>query len=245
MKTLILSDIHANAPALKAVLKAAPPCDRIVFLGDLANYGPYPRECVDILWKYDPICIMGNHDKEISYGEFEHPWNEWSHRQLNSAQLEWIKSFKEFCLLDGHILLIHGGTDVAYDILPNTPDPDIKKAFKNHLIPEVDQVWYGHYHYQIDRTVDGVEYHCIRPVGQHRDGDPQTGYSVYEDGVLTHFRLEYAVDETVEGIKKLDVFETERDKALFIDFLQKADSDELLKKDKEQMKTNEKRCCKN
>ena len=70
MKTLVLSDIHANEPALRAVLDAAGECERIVFLGDLANFGPHPSECVDLLMKYDPICIMGNHDELIRLGGF-------------------------------------------------------------------------------------------------------------------------------------------------------------------------------
>ena len=49
MKMLILSDIHANLPALLAVLEAAGKCDKIIFLGDLANFGPHPSECVEML----------------------------------------------------------------------------------------------------------------------------------------------------------------------------------------------------
>jgi hypothetical protein len=46
MKLLVVSDIHANWPALRAILEAEPDTDRAVCLGDLVNYGPHPAECV-------------------------------------------------------------------------------------------------------------------------------------------------------------------------------------------------------
>lgn len=199
------------------------PCDRIVFLGDLANFGPYPSECVDILSEYDPIRIMGNHDKYIVSDNPSHKWDAWSKRQLSLSQQEWIRGFYASFILDGHILLVHNGIDVKFDILPETSDEDIKKEFEALLTPDIDQVWFGHYHYQIDRVIDGVEYHCIRPVGQHRDKDTRTGYSVYEDGVLTHHRVEYELSETVQGVKNLEVFKNREEKERFIAFLESAD----------------------
>ena len=67
MKYLVLSDVHANLYALQAVLADVKQFDQIIFLGDLANFGPHPGECVDLLREYSPICIMGNHDKKIAY----------------------------------------------------------------------------------------------------------------------------------------------------------------------------------
>jgi predicted phosphodiesterase len=46
MKLFIVSDIHANWPAVRADLKAEPNPDRILCLGDLVNYDPQPAECV-------------------------------------------------------------------------------------------------------------------------------------------------------------------------------------------------------
>jgi hypothetical protein len=46
MKLPIVSDIHGNWPALRAVMEAEPDADRTLCLGDLVNYGPQPTECV-------------------------------------------------------------------------------------------------------------------------------------------------------------------------------------------------------
>jgi len=240
LKTLVLSDIHANKLALKAVIQDAGPCDRIVFLGDLANFGPHPSQCVDILKKLNPICIMGNHDEQIVSENPRNFWDKWSRQQLSDSQLRWMSEFDNSYVLDGHILLVHGSYSVEYDILPNTPDKDIKTAFKHLLTPEIDQVWFGHYHYQVDRTIDNVEYHCIRPVGHHRDKDTRASYYIYENGILTQYRVEYELSKTIDDFNKIDAFTDLKLKAQFVELLRNAFQEDLLVKDLKQMALNEK-----
>jgi hypothetical protein len=67
MNLLIISDIHGNWPALRAVLEAEPDVDRTLCLGDLVGYGPQPFECV--AWAKGILppewIIQGNHDLAI------------------------------------------------------------------------------------------------------------------------------------------------------------------------------------
>lgn len=239
MRTIILADIHANETALRAVLDDAGKFDRMVFLGDLVNFGPHPIECVEILKQYNPICVIGNHDEQITSDEPKNFWDKWSKQQLSKSQQEWIRGFEDLMVLDGHILLVHGAYSVDYDILPNTPDEDIKRAFADMLKPGIDQVWFGHYHYQIDREIDGVEYHCIRPVGHHRDKDTRASYYIYENETLTQYRVEYNVEKTIEDIHNSGVLgESEQ---VFIDLLRNAFHQEALKKDLKQMEINAKK----
>lgn len=239
MKTLILSDIHANLPALQAVLNDAGVCDRLVFLGDLANFGPHPAECVELLRQYDPICIMGNHDQQIASecpGNF---WDKWSRKMLTQEQLDWIGGFEESRVIDGHILAIHGIYTVPYDILPNTPDEEVEAAFRDIIMPGIDEVWFGHYHYQIDRVINGVTYRCIRPVGHHRDKDTRASYYGYEDGELRQKRVAYDLNKTIADFKCIDAFGDDERKQQFVDLLRNAYSEKLLKKDIAQMKAND------
>ena len=48
MKLAVLSDVHANLEAFRAILDLvrAEGADRVVCLGDLVGYGPEPNECV-------------------------------------------------------------------------------------------------------------------------------------------------------------------------------------------------------
>lgn len=63
---LVLSDIHANQVALRAVLAEADregPYDIMLNAGDLIGYGPNPNECVDAVRERDFVSVLGNHDR--------------------------------------------------------------------------------------------------------------------------------------------------------------------------------------
>lgn len=66
MRTLILSDIHANLTAFQAVLKTAGTVDQVWFLGDVAGYGPDLNECIELLASQPNLqALMGNHDAAL------------------------------------------------------------------------------------------------------------------------------------------------------------------------------------
>ena len=69
MPTALISDIHANAEALRAVLADldARGIERIICLGDIIGYGPDPLECVDLVRKRCAWSLMGNHDFAVLY----------------------------------------------------------------------------------------------------------------------------------------------------------------------------------
>ena len=236
MKTLILADIHANLPAFKAVLDDAGSWDRLLFLGDLANFGPCPSECVDLLRSLDSINIMGNHDFFICGAwEKRNFFDEWSRAQLSEDQLNYLKSFDDKRVL-GDILAIHGAYDVDYKILPGIPADQVEKAFEKQLTPEIRQVYFGHYHYQMDVEYNGVKYHSIRAVGHHRDRDVRASYSVLEDGILTHHRVEYDIEETLHYASRITGW-SETFKGWWIELLQTAYQEDILKGETEKMKS--------
>jgi len=65
MRLLVVSDVHANAPAFEAVVRDAEKhgFDAAVFLGDLVGYHPFPNECAALLERLAPVAmLLGNHD---------------------------------------------------------------------------------------------------------------------------------------------------------------------------------------
>ena len=64
MRYAIISDIHGNLAALEKVLERIDreKCDKIVCLGDIVGYGPFPNECVALVKKNCDFCLIGNHD---------------------------------------------------------------------------------------------------------------------------------------------------------------------------------------
>ena len=70
MPTAIISDIHGNAVALRAVLEdidARDDIERTICLGDIIGYGPSPLECVDLVNESCEWSLMGNHDFGVLY----------------------------------------------------------------------------------------------------------------------------------------------------------------------------------
>ena len=69
VSTAVISDIHGNAVALRAVLQDIRDrgVEKIVCLGDIIGYGPDPIECVDLVREHCAWAIMGNHDFGVLY----------------------------------------------------------------------------------------------------------------------------------------------------------------------------------
>jgi diadenosine tetraphosphatase ApaH/serine/threonine PP2A family protein phosphatase len=67
--TAVISDIHANAAALRAVLADIDgrKLGRIICLGDIIGYGPDPLECVDLVAERCEWSLLGNHDYAVLY----------------------------------------------------------------------------------------------------------------------------------------------------------------------------------
>jgi predicted phosphodiesterase len=68
MRIAIITDIHGNLPALRAVLGAieAEGVDRTVCLGDIVGYGAFPAECVRMIRETGMPTVMGNHDHYLT-----------------------------------------------------------------------------------------------------------------------------------------------------------------------------------
>lgn len=64
MRYAVLSDIHANLPALHAAIARlrGAGVDRWLCAGDVIGYGPQPNECVEAIAGLDALCVVGNHE---------------------------------------------------------------------------------------------------------------------------------------------------------------------------------------
>jgi len=67
MRLAIVSDIHANLPALEAVLDdvTAAGIERIWCLGDVVGYGADPDACAALAAERCELCLVGNHDLAV------------------------------------------------------------------------------------------------------------------------------------------------------------------------------------
>jgi len=67
VRTLVLTDVHADAASLDRVLRDAEGrWDRLALLGDLIGYGTEPAETVARLRSLKPVaCVRGNHEEML------------------------------------------------------------------------------------------------------------------------------------------------------------------------------------
>ncbi len=100
MRLAILSDIHGNLMALEAVLAdvARQGVDAIWCLGDIANLGPFPAECIDRVHDACDVVIQGNHELYVLGQKLPDDWQtcptfdclRWTRRQLRPDQFDFI-----------------------------------------------------------------------------------------------------------------------------------------------------------
>ncbi len=67
MRAAVLSDVHANLPALEAVLAATEEAgvEEVWCLGDVVGYGAQPDACARLVEERCEICLVGNHDLAV------------------------------------------------------------------------------------------------------------------------------------------------------------------------------------
>lgn len=164
MRIALISDIHANLPALKAVrddirTKGA---DQIIFLGDAATLGPFPKETLEFLEAWNCECIMGNHDAamldparamDLQISPPLIPSLEWGVSQLSKAELDFLRSFLPTYQLDldqnMRMLCYHGSPRSNTDlVLATTPEQTITRLFAGQT---ANLLVGGHTHVQMLR----------------------------------------------------------------------------------------------
>ena len=72
MRVAILTDIHANLPALEAVLEAIDEAgiEKAWCLGDVVGYGAQPDACAKLVSERCELTLVGNHDLAVT-GEID------------------------------------------------------------------------------------------------------------------------------------------------------------------------------
>lgn len=221
-KILVVSDIHANYPALKAIENHVDPdrFDRIINAGDLTVYSTFPNET--IAWfrkRTTSVCILGNTDKrvlEIMAGKpLEKPKKEekramyyWTCENLLPESREYLKSLPEqsdVTTENLRIRIIHGDFDGEEG--DTSFHGDQASRFRKLARESPYQACImGHTHAPSHSIVDGV--HFINPgsAGRPFDGDPRTSFAILtvDSGKITveHFRIPYPVEEVATSLKK-------------------------------------------
>ena len=151
MKYAIISDVHANETALRAVLDDAKRhgAEKIVCLGDVVGYGPLPAEALALVRKECFIVLAGNHDDAVSgrgdastFIDLAKEAVERHRAALSEEDVEWLKSLPYTCTLDKAVAA-HGD---VYDPPKFYYILDEKGAEANFAATDARLVFVGHTH---------------------------------------------------------------------------------------------------
>ncbi|HET9958490.1 MAG TPA: metallophosphoesterase family protein [Polyangiaceae bacterium] len=216
----LLSDIHANLPALRACLQHARErgAGQFVFLGDLVGYGPDPEAVIDAVRSIPGALILkGNHDhavevepKSSELNDLAYSTIEWTRTVLSAEQRQFLASLP-LIVREEDRCFVHASAsqpqdwEYVQDSIAARESMDAAKAqyvFSGHVH---DQTLY--FRTQPQRTssfkpVSGSTVPVpsrhqwlaiVGSVGQPRDGNPAAAYALFDEThqTLTFFRVPY------------------------------------------------------
>lgn len=222
MKIALIGDIHANLPALEAVLEHAHQhgVDEIWSVGDIVGYGAFPDEVVKLLQKENVKGIIGNYDlKVLKVKQKRQKWKKdsipekwiafnWAYENLSEESIEYLNSLPTEMRLEVEgkkMLLVHGSPDSNEEHL--TPDTSEERLLELANIAQADVVVVGHSHQPFKKKVGDVWFINTGSVGRPDDGDPRASYailSIKKPNIFQvhHYRVEYDVQRAISAIEE-------------------------------------------
>ncbi len=223
MRYAIIADIHANLAAFTAVLDDISHwgrVDEVWCLGDVVGYGPDPHQCVELLRRYNHVCVAGNHDwaaiGKLDTADFNPDAAavcHWTAQQLSPEDVEYLKNLP-LVIQKGDFTLVHGSPrEPIGEYLLSTNSAEENLAYFQSQFCLI-----GHSHvplifecsqtgacslsgFPADATLMLAKNRLIiNPggVGQPRDGDPRASYAIYDDETksISHYRIPYDIGVT-------------------------------------------------
>ncbi len=223
MRIAVLSDIHANLPALEAVASDLPAVDEVWVLGDTVGYGPQPNEVIATLQAMGARSVLGNHDGAaigmVDANQFNPDAKraiEWTAEVVDANARAYFAALPEM-RRDGELTAVHGSPrDPIWEYITSA---DIAAVNIAHF--ETRLCLFGHTHVPVayrlvngsmegtpgmpgDRVRLGGARSLLNPgsVGQPRDGLPDAAYAILQtdgDGgadAIEFRRVRYDIDLT-------------------------------------------------
>jgi predicted phosphodiesterase len=222
MRYLILSDLHSNLEAVRAVIQDARDrgFDQVVCLGDIVGYGASPNEVIDLLRGLEPVAVVrGNHDKVAAGVETGEQFSDmalqaalWTRETLSSSNRDYLASLPRGPV-DVNGFLISHGTPLEEDAYLLSEE-DALCIFES--VP-FSLAFFGHSHFACTFHVKGEDQpaaellageecvlgleegarYLVNPgsIGQPRDHNPWAAYAIYDTEVpaITALRVAYDV----------------------------------------------------
>jgi putative phosphoesterase len=195
MRIAVIGDIHANLPALRAVIDdvARIGADAMYCVGDVVGRGPHPNEVVDELRRLEIPTVQGNWDEAVGMdreqtgtawatAQAEADGNasmRWSAECLSEENKAWLRQLPQtmrVSLGGRSVFLFHGApykqTEYLWASRPS-------RVFARLASDEADDLFcFGHTHEAWHRVVGQAHVVACGSVGCGTDGDARARYAV-------------------------------------------------------------------
>jgi len=193
----VITDVHANLPALEAVLERIEELevDATYCGGDLVGYGPHPNEACQLVEDRRVPTIYGNYDWAIARDEPDCgcAYPDAHDRELGQRSVEWTlehtdRHSKDFmCALPfdlrfqlggKRVRLVHGSPRKVNEYLfEDKPARTFERIARG---ADCDVLVFGHTHRPWVREYGGVLFVNCGAVGKPKDGDPRAAFALLE-----------------------------------------------------------------
>jgi len=230
LRYALISDIHGNLPALRAVLANIAARTDIIgtyHLGDLVGYGPWPNEVVTVLIEAGIPGVAGNYDSTVATDykhcgcRYENPRQEelshvsyaWTRAHVSAETRKYLGSLPfriDIRPLGGHlsgptVTLIHGNQTLnTVYVTEDRSDAFLTKMADGIGAWTGDVIAFGHTHKPWTRTVEGIHFVNAGSVGRPKDGDWRACYvllGVTADAIdVECVRVKYDVESAAKMI---------------------------------------------
>ena len=226
----VFSDVHANLPALKAVLEDidARQIADIYCLGDLVDFAPWPNEVIELLRQRQIPTVIGNHDDRVAFDRPVTPMAKHSPQERdarvdaialskatisadNMAYLRDLPFQRRVVLGEGvkakSVLLVHASANTIHEYIYQDHSP--RALAEMCAAHDVDGMLMGHTHYAYVRQLEAESDKRLLigntgATGRIKQGEPLATYMIctWEEGDISAeiVAVEYNVVETVSAI---------------------------------------------
>lgn len=212
MRVLVVSDLHGNIEALRAVAAAEPEVDQVICLGDIVDYGPHPDETVAWVRARASATVRGNHDHAVAFGvdcgsapPFRRLAIETRLKtgpMVDAEALAFLRALpaRRTVAVDGRCCeLLHAAPrDPLFQYLPGSRVAEWKEAAADI---DAELILVGHTHLPGIVELGGKRVVNPGSVGLPHGADPRACYAVIEDGEPMLKRVSYDVEQTVADMK--------------------------------------------
>ena len=194
-RAAVITDVHANLPALRAALARIDELgiEDVLCGGDLVGYGPHPNEVCDLIRERGIPTIHGNYDHAIARDlddcgcayvtphdrELGQRSVEWTLAHTDRRSKDWMRELPfdlRFAVGDTAVHLVHGSPRKVNEYL--FEDKPARLYERLAAAEDNDVLIFGHTHKPWVHEYGGVLFVNCGSVGKPKDGDPRAAFAI-------------------------------------------------------------------